>query len=429
MALDAAGEPLTGVITWADGRAVGQALRVRNQRRAEDLYQQTGCPVHGMYPLYKIIWLRENHPAAFNRAARFVSAKEYVFARLTGQYWVDYCLAAGTGLLNAHDLEWHLPALELAGLDPSQLSKLSSPAKIHQGVDPTLATEMGISSNTPLVLGSSDATNSNLGAGAVHPWQATLMVGTSGALRFIAPKPILDPRARSWCYAIDEDHWLVGGAINNGGLALSWLRDALNRAFPEHPKAHLSFDGLLELAGEVDIGADGVICLPFFAGERSPHWNLNARGSFIGLTLEHDARHLARALLEGVAFGFRSLRDVLDEIGGELREIRASGGFTQSPLWLQMMSSVLNRELSVPVWGETSSLGAAFWALYALGVIERFEEIGDLMPLVDSCQPLSEEVDMYDQLYPIYTDLYAELEGSFDRIAGLQRAWGGAKRG
>jgi gluconokinase len=419
MALDDAGEPLTGVMTWADGRAVEQAQKLRGRPETDDLYAQTGCPIHGMYPLYKIIWLREKRPDIFKKTARFVSAKEYIFAQMTGQYWIDSSLAAGSGLLNTHTLRWHPPALELAGIDPEQLSSLHPPTEAHQGLAPSLAARMGIPADTPVVLGSSDATNSNLGAGAVQPHQATLNVGSSGAYRFIAPKPILDPKARSWCYAIDENHWLIGGAINNAGLALSWWRDALNAITPDD--GQVSFGDLIEKAKEVSAGADGLLCLPFLAGERSPYWNLNARGSFFGLTLEHDARHMARALLEGVGFSIRSLDEVLVEQGAEIDEVRASGGFTKSDFWMEMISSALKRALTVPAWGETSSLGAAFWPLLATGALDHLEDLGALVKLDRTCQPNQRDAAIYDQLYPLYRDLYATLESSFDRIADLQR--------
>jgi gluconokinase len=419
MALDDAGEPLTGVMTWADGRAVEQAQKLRGRAETADLYEQTGCPIHGMYPLYKIIWLREKRRDVFEQTARFVSAKEYIFAQMTGQYWIDPSLAAGSGLLNTHTLNWHAPALELAGIEPEQLSSLHPPTEAHQGLAPSLAARMGIPADTPVVLGSSDATNSNLGAGAVQPHQATLNVGSSGAYRFIAPKPILDPKARSWCYAIDENHWLVGGAINNAGLALSWWRDALNAIIPDD--GQVSFSNLIEKAEEVQAGADGLLCLPFLAGERSPYWNLNARASFFGLTLEHDARHMARALLEGVGFSIRSLDEALVEQGAQIDEVRASGGFTKSDFWMEMISSALKRALTVPAWGETSSLGAAFWPLLAGGAVDNLEDLGDLVKLDRTCQPNQRDAAIYDQRYPFYRDLYTTLESSFDRIADLQR--------
>ena len=124
-----------------------------------------------------------------------------------------------------------------------------------------------------------------------------------------------------------------------------------------------------------------MICLPFFAGERSPNWNLNARAMFFGMTLEHGVRHLARALLEGIAFRFRSLKEVLIDIGVEVRQIIASGGFTKSDLWLQVMADALDRELMIPVWGETSALGAAFWALLSARGEEGLEKAGDFVKL------------------------------------------------
>jgi gluconokinase len=420
IAIDRTGKPLTGVLTWVDDRAVQQAAVVRGSVDAKRIYQQTGCPVHSNFPLYKLIWLREKQPDIFDKAVRFVSAKEYVTERLTGQWIVDFNIASGSGLLNIHDLSWNAKALQLAGVTSSQLSSLSSPWTVIRELNTKLASEMGISANTPLVLGSSDAANSSIGAGAVLPECATCMIGTSGAFRIIAKQALLDPSARSWCYAIDEKHWLVGGAINNGGIVLSWLRDLLNQAIsPASEKEQLSFDDLITMAQGVKAGADGLICLPFFAGERSPNWNMNTRGVFFGLTLKHNANHIARALLEGVAFRLRTLKEVLNEMGCEINEIRASGGLTHSELWPQIIASALKVELRSPQWGETSSLGTALWALLGTGDIHNLEDIRGLIPLTRSYRPAKKDSERYDQLFQIYQDLYLAMEKSFKQIADI----------
>ena len=422
LALDGHGDPLTGVITWADGRAVEQSSALKGQPIAKQLYQETGCPVHGMYPVYKVLWLRDKGPDVFKKAWRYVSAKEYVFARLTGEYLVDYCLAAGSAFLHTRTLRWNPMCLELAGIREDQLSTPCSPLTLHRGLNPEFSDVIGIREEVPVVVGSSDAANSNLGAGAVHPWQATCMVGTSGAFRVISPHPILDEKARSWCYAVDQGHWLVGGAINNGGVALSWLRDCLNQALsPLSPGQSLTFDDVMALAGAAKPGAGGVICLPFFAGERSPNYNLNARALFFGMTLDHGARHMARALLEGIAFRFRSLKEVLVDVGVDVRQILASGGFTKSPLWLQVMADALNRELMIPAWGDTSALGAAFWPLLSAAGEEALEKAGDFVKPVETCRPNPESVEIYNRMYPVFVQLYQSLEKSFDDVFELQR--------
>ncbi len=418
MAVDGHDEPMTGVITWADGRAFEQARAVAAAPAGKGIYRETGCPPHGMYPVYKVMWLRENRPEVFRRARRYVSAKEYLGFRLTGAWQVDYCLAAGSGFLNAHTLRWSDQALGLAGIRQDQLSPLAAPVAFLGKLVPEVAAAMGLPADTRVVTGSSDAVNSSIGAGAVTPAQATLMVGTSGALRVVSPRPVLDPDARSWCYAIDEAHWLVGGAINNGGVALSWLRDCLNQAHPGRP---LAFEDLLALAGRAPAGAGGLVCLPFFAGERSPNWNLNARAAFFGMSLEHELRHVARALLEGIGFRFKSLLRVLAEIGLDPEQIVASGGFTQSELWLQVMADMMGRELNVPAWGETSALAAAFWAALAAGCADSMEDVRGWASIQRTCRPVPENTALYERIYPLYAKLYQAAAGSFDDIARLQK--------
>jgi gluconokinase len=419
MAVDRAGRPLTGMITWTDARGTPQAQGLKPTPQAAELYQQTGCPVNGMYPLYKIWWLRQERPDLFAQAARFVTAKEFVFEKLTGERVIDYALASGSSLLNIHTLNWNALSLDLAGITAANLAPPSRPLTLFRGLDATMAEALGLPAQTRVVLGSSDAANSSLGAGAVQPWQATCMIGTSGAFRVMAPRPALDEKARLWCYVADETHWLVGGAINNGGIAFSWLKESLAPALTG--AAELSFSDLTSLAGQVPAGAGGLVCLPFFAGERSPNWNENARAAFFGLTLHHDIRHLARAVLEGVAFRLRSLTDILSDLVGDIHEVRASGGFTHSTLWPQIIASALNRDLRVPTWGETSALGAAFWAMRGAGVLTTFEQAGELVSIGSQFQPVAAEAAVYDKLYRIYAQLYGSLATSFDQIAEFQR--------
>lgn len=420
MAVDANDRPLTGVITWADGRAVEQARRLTGRPEGQALYRETGCPAHGMFPVHKIVWLRENRPEVFRAARRYVSAKEYVCFRLTGRWAVDVSIAAGSGFLNTHALGWSADALALAGIEADRLNPLLGPAEVLGGLLPGPASRMGLPAGVPVVIGSSDAVNSSMGAGAVAADQATCMVGTSGALRVISPRPVLDPAGRSWCYAIDDRHWLVGGAINNGGVALAWLRDCLNHVVRHRSAAPLTFDDVLALAAETAAGAGGVICLPFFAGERSPNWNLNARAAFFGMALEHGPGHLARALLEGIGFRFRSLLAVLTEVELDIRRIVASGGFTRSEVWLQATADILNRDLHVPAWGETSALAAAYWAALGAGAVESLEGIAGWVRVERVCRPDVSRAQVYDRVYALYDRTYRAVAGCFDDVARLQ---------
>ena len=359
-----------------------------------------------------------HRPEVFQAARRYVSAKEYVAYRLTGAWRVDYSLAAGSGFLDTDTLQWSGRALELAGIRADQLSPLAAPSARLGTLQPEVAGRMGVPAGTPVAMGSSDAVNSSIGAGAVTAAQATLMIGTSGALRVVSPRPVLDPAARSWCYAIDERHWLIGGAINNGGVALSWLRDCLNQA---RAGQALSFEDVLALAGRAPAGSGGLVCLPFFAGERSPNWNLNARAAFFGMSLEHGLPHMARALLEGIGFRFKSLLEVLVDIGLDVEQIVASGGFTQS-------DAVAADDGRCPGAGaERAVLGRDLGAGGGLlgGALRRVRRRHGGHPVVGSARPcLSTGPDGP----PLFTSgsirftrkLYQAAAGSFDDIVRLQ---------
>ena len=418
LVLDKYDRPLTGVSTWADGRAASQIKRLGKSGDMHLHYMHSGCPNHPMYPMAKIFWLREEHPDLFKEAAWFISAKEYVLLQLSGLHIVDYALAAGSGLLDTRLLTWEEIALETTGIQSSQLSVLKNPNTIIGNLEPAFAAKLGLPRTTPIILGGSDAVNSSLGVGAIRPDQLTCMVGSSGAIRTIANQPILDPQERTWCYVVDPSHWLVGGAINNGGLALQWWQYALGEGSQSEPgKGSPSLDDLLGWASQIEPGANGIICLPFFVNERSPNWNPYARAVFFGLTLQHDRRHIARAILEGIGYRLRSVLDVLDQLVGKVDEIRASGGYVHSPLWLQITADILDRRVIVPQFTESSAIGAAFWALIGLGVVDGIEDLAKYIKVSATYQPNQQNVGTYHRTYETYQELYQLLRGMYEKTA------------
>lgn len=375
MAIDEQGNPLSGVMTWTDDRGLPQSEKIKKEDTQNLLYQISGCPIHWMYWPYKIMWLKENEPDVFEKCWKFISIKEYILHKLIGEYVIDYAVAGGSGFLDVKNLKWSQVILDKAGLLPGQFSDLVSPHMVFDRIDPDLAQEMGLPAEVKLVVGSSDAANSSLGAGAILPERATCMIGTSAAIRVIYSQPLLDPKARSFCYPFDENHWLVGGALNNGGIALSWLVDTVNSALRGEQAHKFSFEDVFRLAEEVKMGANGLIILPYFAGERSPNWNLNSRAVFYGLTLEHDMRHISRALLESIAFRLRQLTEMLKSLKLDINEIRTSGGGTRSHFWMQILADILGKEISLPKTEETSSLGTALWALKGSGYLSDFSSL------------------------------------------------------
>jgi gluconokinase len=407
--------PLMPALTWADTRSEKQAAALRGCSDLHALYQRTGCPMHAIYPLAKIRWLQECQPETFEAATRFVSIKEFVVHMLTGQWVVDDSLASGSGLLNIHAHDWDEGALAMAGIGRERLSPVVAARTDIGGLTPAAARDLGAPAGTPVIVGASDAALSSLGAGAVAPHVFTVMVGSSGAVRLLTGRPLLDDHERTWCYILDRSHYLAGGAINNAGLVLRWFADRFLGTV-----AGDAYELLIGEAAQVGPGAAGLVMLPFLAGERSPGWNAQARGVLFGLSLHHDRRHVARAILEAVAYRLRSVFEVLEQVAGRAVEIRASGGFLRSPLWVHILADVLGRPIGVPGTANTSALGAALLGWHALGEIGDLQEVADLVPVAHVIQPDAEHHHVYSRLYRLYGDLYNQLDAAFAEISDIQ---------
>jgi gluconokinase len=411
VALDAGDAPLSDILTWADQRAAAQAERLRAER--PHLHGATGTPLHPMSPLTKLVWFQEEAPDVFARAARWVGVKELVVHRLTGEWVTDHSTASATGLLALGTLDYAPEALEVAGVEPHQLPRVA-PTKHTMSLSAAGAEALGCTGDLPLVLGAGDGPLANLGVGAVKPGVAACSIGTSGALRLMVEKPVIDERGRVFCYALTEDRWVVGGAINNGGVVLQWAGDALAPDLGEHDEAEL-----MDIAAQAPPGSDGLVMLPYLLSERAPHWSTLARGAYVGLSRGHRREHLVRAAIEGVCQQLALVLASLRDAGNDVREIRATGGFARSDLWRQMLCDALGQPVGFPEGHQGSGFGAALLGMEALGLIASFDRAAELIGIDETREPDPAAAATYAAMQPIFANLYDALTPAFQQLRDL----------
>lgn len=408
------GGPVGRGLIWADSRAVDEAAVIRAEHDPQALYERTGCPVHPMYLAPKIRWLRKHAP----EAAAFRSIREQVVLDLTGEWACDLSTASGTGLLDLDRKGWDEEMLAIAGVGPDQLGELVDTTQAVGKLRRDVAAAAGLNPGSIVVAGAGDGVLASLGAGAIATGQMTATVGTSGAVRLVADRPRVDRQARTWCYYLAEESWVAGAAINNAGIAFRWAAEKLLRA------GEGEYDEVAGWAEQVGPGAGGLLFLPFLTGERAPYWNADARGVMFGLAIGHDHRHVARATLEGVCFRMRSVFEALAEVAGPVREIRATGGYTKTPFWLQLMADVIQRPLFVPSVHEASALGAAELAMVGTGALRSIAETARFVTVGAPIEPEAGNGPVYERLFDLYMQVYWRLTDQFTAVAHFQRESG-----
>ena len=326
-------------------------------------------------------------------------------------------------MFNIFNLDWDEQALSVTGVAKDQLPEPVDPYTIEKGMNPQYAAEMGLDVDTPFIYGAGDGPLSNLGVNAIQPGVAAVTIGTSGAIRVVTDAPKIDPKGRTFTYALDKDHWVVGGPVNNGGDVFRWARD--NMFDSEKSTAELlgvdSYDLLTEIASKIPAGADGLLFHPYLGGERAPIWDANARGSFFGLTHNHTRAHMVRAVLEGIIFNIYMVSLALEEVVGDLSAIQATGGFARSPLWRQMAADIFEQPVTVPKAFESGALAATVMAQKALGLVDNLEVIGDMIGEANTYQPNPDNYDAYRELTPIFIRLSRQLQTEYKAIADYQR--------
>ncbi len=415
--LDDAGRPLRAAIIWADQRAEADAATFAELAGSERVYALTGHRTSASYSAAKLLWLRRCQPELYARTRVILQAKDYAAYKLTGAYATDYSDASGTNLFDLRRRSWSAELFSVLDLDSNLLPPAYPSATVIGTVTADAARETALAAGTPVVIGGGDGACATVGAGVVHPGEAYNYIGSSSWISLVSREPLDDPQQRTNTFA-HLDPALVSpfGSMQCAGGAYDWLERTLRGEMPN--RIHSQLD---ELAAAVEPGAQGLFFLPYLIGERSPHWNPHARGAFVGLSTVHGRAEMARAVLEGVAFNLRLILDAFREQGVRPAAMRLIGGGARSALWRQILADVFNLPILRPrLLVEATSLGAAIAGGVGVGLYPDYSIAAELIQVEPGEAPRASAVRRYDELYPLFRQVYQALVPVYEGIAGLQ---------
>ena len=409
IAVDKAGRALSPSITWADSRSEDEAEELKASELGKRIYAHTGTPIHPMSPLCKLRWMQTHDPMLLEKAFKFLGIKEYIFYKLTGEWVVDHSIASATGLFNLSQRAWDSEALSWSGIQKDQLPSPVSTYRRFSLNHPDLPQGL------PLIIGASDGCLANIGSGGIFWGDITLTIGTSGAIRILSKEPAVDPSMRLFTYILDEQHYVIGGPINNGGKVLDWY----NKFFL--PEVDDLGKYLEEVFEKTPPGSAGLLCLPYLMGERAPYWDANARGVFLGVRSSHTERHFARSIMEGIIFSLYQICEALVETQGEARTLYAGGGFARSEGWVQLLADVFQRNIVLSGTIQQSGIGAIILGMKALGEIGSYQEFPFSRDKERTFNPDPSTKQTYSVHYGVFKNLYHKLKEDFHTLIEFQQ--------
>lgn len=407
--LDAAGDVLRPAILWNDQRTEAECDAIRAAVGKDRVVAITGNDALTGFTAPKLAWVRAHEPEVWSRVAHVLLPKDYVRLALTGGYAMDKADGAGTQLFDLAARDWSPVMVEALGLDPGWLPPTFEGPETTGVVSADAAAATGLRAGTPVVAGGGDQAANAVGTGVVAPGTMALSLGTSGVVFAATDAPLYEPagRVHAFCHAV-PGRWHLMSVMLSAAGSLRWFRDAIAPG--------VAFADLAEAAGEVAPGSEGVLFLPYLSGERSPYPDPRARGAFTGLTLGHDRRHLTRAVMEGVAFGLRDGLDLMLEAGTPAPDqVRASGGGTASPVWVQILADVLDAEIATVDTTEGAAYGAALLAATGAGWFPTVDAATDALVHATPVASPGPDAPAYAERHAAYRALYPALSPLFPR--------------
>ena len=423
VAVDKAARPLRNAIIWADQRALEQERWIRERLSLAEMYRITGHRLGCAYSLAKILWIRDNQPDIYEAAHKFMCAKDFIIARLTGCFVTEPSDASSMNLYDLEAGDWSGEILNAVDLPVDKLPQIRRSVDVAGGVRRDIADEIGLLAGTAVVAGGGDGACAAAGAGVIDEGSAYNYVGSSSWIAMSTPKPVYDPDYRTFTFGhVIPNMFMPTGTMQAAGASYQWTRDQL--ALFEQQAAEALGISVYELINlEVDrvsAGSEGLFYLPYLMGERSPRWNPHARGAFVGLTIRHTRAHLYRAVLEGITMNLRVILDAFRQQGARIDAMRLIGGGARGRIWNQMMADMYGMPVHrLTILEEATSMGAALVGGVGVGLYPDFSMIETMNDIAATVLPDPNAQAVYDRMYPVFNKIYEALVPIYDDIAAL----------
>ncbi|MBM7569968.1 xylulokinase [Aquibacillus albus] len=411
--VDRDGNPLQHSIIWADMRAEEQASQLEQQLSMEYVYKVTGHRISSSYSGAKIKWLKDNRPEVYQKTYKFLQAKDYLAFKMTGVFVTDYSDACGTNCFDIVNKVWSKEIIDAWDLDEEVFPDACASTDVIGSVTNQAAEETGLLKGTPVVIGAGDGVCAAAGVGVMDHGEAFNYIGSSSWVAVASDEPVFDPEMKTYTWVhLDPTKYSPNGTMQTGGGSMQWVTQLLY--------GHLKldkYDVMNEEASKSPLGSNKLLFLPYLMGERSPRWNPDARGAFVGLSITHDRGDMARAVMEGVAFNLKVVLDTFRNSGIPIEKMWVLGGGAKSVLWRQILADIYQLDIEVPSYlEEATSMGAAMAGAVGSGAIKDFQEAKKWVKRVSTHDPDVKNKSKYEALYEIFNDTYEQLVPIYTKL-------------
>lgn len=393
-------------ILWNDGRTAKQVDYLNNEIGKEKLSGLTANIAFAGFTAPKILWMKENEPENFARIAKIMLPKDYINYILTGVHSCDYSDASGMLLLDVEHKCWSKEMLEICGVTEVQMPDLYESYDCIGTVKPEIAAALGITADVKVVAGAGDNAAAAVGTGVVGEGGCNISLGTSGTVFISSEKFGVDDSNSLHAFAHADGGWHLMGCMLSAASCNKWLLEEI-LGTSDHGAEQAAIK-------EEKLGENHVFFLPYLMGERSPINDTNARGTFIGMTMDTSRADMVQAVLEGVAFAVRDSVEVARSLGIEINSSKICGGGAKSPLWKRIFANVLNCELEVPVSKQGPGMGGAMLAMVACGEYPDVKSCcAKLCSVASTVKPEPELVAKYEARYQQFKKIYPACKNLF----------------
>lgn len=424
LCVDQKGIPLHNHILWADMRSVKEEAFMKERIDPWEFYHITGHRPSASYSLAKLLWIKNNKPDVYRNTYKVLHAKDYIVYKMTGRFITDYSDATSTNAFDINTFSWSEKILDGVQIEGDLFPEAVGSSHVVGTLQTGAAQECGLASGIPIVIGAGDGASAAVGAGSVKEGVTYNCLGSSSWIATTAKKPVWDHEMRTfnWAHAV-PNMVIPCGTMQAAGNSYAWMkrelcREELLRAKQEGRSA---FDLINDQIGAAPAGSNGLYFLPYLIGERSPRWNPNAKGAFIGLTMEHTHADMLRSVIEGIGMNLKIILDIMKQ-EHTIHQIIAIGGLAKSEICLQILTDVLGVEmLPLNHLEEATSIGAAVCAGVGVGELESFSDINKFVQPLRSFEPDEKNHHLYEKMRSVFDHAYNQLVGVYEEIASMQK--------